>query len=535
MKNILSSMKRERGTLYSLVTRYYLFFAAAVLLLAFLVVEITDDFLTRTNVTIDANRIISNRDLLLSEKYDKLNISRNVGENSYFEILDDKAQVIYSSDKSKTKKYSREELELIPDILGNTYYYIDSVLGNNGETTGYVLQKYSTVFAKDGEQFGTIGVAVLDENRNVVYSDSGINLKHISDKEFEILYENGGDTYLQKYEFTTNDEQERTMLIHQDFNYTSLNNAYRKIYTTAILVFLLILAAFVVFFVFNTALAVRRPINMLEDAMTDLGSGNKDVAISYSGPKEFVHIVDSFNDMAGKLSNAEKEKQKLEEERQKMLADISHDLKTPITVIQGYAKAVADGMVPENEQKKYLDTISSKADILSELINTFYEYSKLEHPEFQLYKKECDICEYFREYLAAKYDELDIAGYEMKIDIPEEKILKPIDEAQLKRVFENIIANSVKSNPKGTLICAEMKKVREKVVIHLGDNGVGVPVSIRGEIFKPFIVGDDARTSGKGTGLGLSIAKLIVEAHGGTIRLMDENESDYSTMFEIVL
>lgn len=528
-------MKREKGTLYSLVTRYYVFFAAAVLLLAFLVVNYINRSVAKISFSFDINKIMNNAGLLQSERYDRFNEKINLGDTSYFEILDEKANVIYSSNWGKMKEYNLEDLEFIPDITGNAYYYLDEILGNDAKPTGYIMHKYTNIYTDEGENYGLTGIAILDKDRNVVYSDPGINIKHISENEFRLIYENGEETYLQKYEFANNDGKKRVMLIHQDYNSSSAEIIYRRIYTTAVIAFLFILTAFVVFFVFNTALAVRRPINMLQDAMNDLGSGNRDVAINYSGPKEFVQIADAFNDMTEKLIDAEKEKGELEKERQKMLADISHDLRTPITVIQGYAKAVADGLVPETEQKKYLETISKKADNLSELINTFYEYSKLEHPEFQIYKRSCDICEYFREYLADKYSELDIAGYEMEIDIPEEKIVKDIDEAQLKRVFENIIANSVKSNPKGTQIYAGMKKDKEKIVILLGDNGVGIPKAIRDEVFKPFIVGDESRTSGTGTGLGLAIAKRIVKAHGGTIRLLDENETGYSTMFEIVL
>ncbi|WP_049945748.1 HAMP domain-containing sensor histidine kinase [Butyrivibrio sp. LC3010] len=573
MKLFFSSMRREKGTLYSLVTRYYIFFAAAVLLLAFIVVRLTDESLEMANITIDVDKIINNKEALKSEKYDRLSTGGMLGKGSYFEVLDEAAKVIYSSDKSKSNEYSPEVLQFIPDVSGNTYYYLDSVIGDDGKNRGYILNKYMAVTSDEDEQFGLGGIAVFDEDRNVIFQNEGINIKHISDSEYKILFENDEDTYLQKFEFTTGSGDVRTMLIHQDFSSSSANNAYRKIYMTAILSFLFILSIFVVFFVLNTAFAVRKPIKMLQNAMDDFGSGNKDVAITYSGPKEFVQIMDSFNEMAGKLATAEREKEKLEEERQKILADISHDLKTPVTVIQGYARAVADGFVPESEVNKYLETISRKSDNLAELINSFYEYSKLEHPQFRIYKKECDICEYFREYLAIKYSELDLSGYEMEISIPEKVIKKSIDEAQLKRVFENIISNSVKSNPKGTVIYAGMEVLEgktdidnkvyrndnvsktagsergnkndrmaqnyddrsPKVVIYLGDNGVGVPAAIRDDVFKPFIVGDDARTSGKGTGLGLAIAKQIIEAHGGTIRLMDENESDYSTMFEIIL
>ena len=109
------------------------------------------------------------------------------------------------------------------------------------------------------------------------------------------------------------------------------------------------------------------------------------------------------------------------------------------------------------------------------------------------------------------------------------------DKMQLKRVFENILNNSIKANKARTTIFAAMLVRNESIIIRLGDDGVGIPRDVRKNIFKPFVVGNESRTSGQGTGLGLSIAELIVKAHGGTIRLMDETESDGKTMFEISL
>ena len=239
--------------------------------------------------------------------------------------------------------------------------------------------------------------------------------------------------------------------------------------------------------------------------------------------------------MSIRLKESEKLRIKSENEKQKMLADISHDLKTPITVIQGYSKAIADGVVPREDEKKYLEAIKAKSENLSELINTFYEYSKLEHPEFSLSKETSDICEYFREYLALKYEELDLAGFLMEIDIPDESLNYCFDRIQLKRVFENIISNSVKSNKKGTTIFASLSIVDSIIVIRLGDDGIGIPDSLRSNIFEPFVVGNESRTSGQGTGLGLSIAKLIVEAHEGKISLLDSDKVCGRTMFEITL
>lgn len=238
--------------------------------------------------------------------------------------------------------------------------------------------------------------------------------------------------------------------------------------------------------------------------------------------------------MGKKIKRQEKE---VEAARQKMLADISHDLRTPITVIQGYSKAIADDVVPEENVKKYLNTIYQKSNRLSELIGAFYDYSRLEHPEFQISPKEGDLTEYLRGYVAGKYEEFELAGYELDVDIPESPIVASFDHMELSRVFENIISNSVKHNQPPMTIYVSLERLKEKhqVRIRIGDDGDGIPEELKEHLFEPFVVGDEARSSKHGTGLGLSVAKRITEAHGGNIRLLSSEETSRSTMYEILL
>lgn len=135
---------------------------------------------------------------------------------------------------------------------------------------------------------------------------------------------------------------------------------------------------------------VQKPLNKLNRAMQLLSEGKENEPIVYSGPKEFVEICDSFNVMVNKLESSEIERNKLIKDKQSMLADISHDLKTPITTIQGYAKALADGVIFPDEYEKYFNIIYAKSKRLTELINIFYEYSKLEHPDFKLVFEKID-------------------------------------------------------------------------------------------------------------------------------------------------
>ncbi|QHI73002.1 sensor histidine kinase [Aminipila terrae] len=230
----------------------------------------------------------------------------------------------------------------------------------------------------------------------------------------------------------------------------------------------------------------------------------------------------------------------MEEQRQKMLADISHDLKTPITTIQGYAKALADGMIAEEEQKKYLNKIYNKSIELTDLINTFYEYSKLEHPDFSFCFESIEIYEFLREYLAERYEEISDKGFELELDIPEDHAFCNVDKFQLKRAFDNIVNNSIKHNPKGTRLFInvtmdEQQSLNKFVRIVIADNGVGIPQELTASIFDPFVVGDDSRTSKQGSGLGLSISRKIIEGHGGNIALETGEEKGYKTAFKIFI
>ncbi len=238
--------------------------------------------------------------------------------------------------------------------------------------------------------------------------------------------------------------------------------------------------------------------------------------------------------MGKSIKRQEKE---VEAARQKMLADISHDLRTPITVIQGYSKAIVDGVVPEENIEKYLNTIYQKSNRLSELVHAFYDYSRLEHPEFQLSMEEGDLSEYLRGYVAGKYEELELAGYELDVDIPESTTLASFDHMELSRVFENIISNSVKHNKPPMTLYVSMEQLKEKhqARIRIGDDGDGIPEELREHLFDPFVVGDEARSAKHGSGLGLSVAKRITEAHGGSIRLLPPQETSRSVMYEILL
>lgn len=239
--------------------------------------------------------------------------------------------------------------------------------------------------------------------------------------------------------------------------------------------------------------------------------------------------------MEQKLLESEEKNKKAEEDKRRMIADISHDLKTPITVIQGYLDAMKDGLIPEDQWKKYIDIMIDKTDRMSELIFSFTDYSRLDHPEFRYDRVRVNLTEYLRGYVAEKYDELTMAGYSIDTDIPEKSIFALIDKKQMDRVFDNILSNIRKYTETGTKILVSLSHKGKKAVILFGDNGPGMPEELKQNAFLPFVTGDDARRGDRGTGLGLSITKSIVEGHHGTIRLLTKSECKKGTVFRIEL
>lgn len=222
-----------------------------------------------------------------------------------------------------------------------------------------------------------------------------------------------------------------------------------------------------------------------------------------------------------------------EKRRNLMLSDIAHDLRTPITTISGYAKALNDGMVTDEQKKReYLAAIENKSARMNNLINLLYEYVKLDSDNFTLKKEKVDLAELLRENAALLYQDVEEKGMELVVDIPEARCEVEVDPLQISRVVTNLINNSIRHNEAGTTITLEFKDVFYNREIIISDDGTPIEESVVDHIFEPFAVGDTSRRTKGGSGLGLSIAKRIVEMHGWEIDLY-QNKRGYKKAFII--
>ena len=224
----------------------------------------------------------------------------------------------------------------------------------------------------------------------------------------------------------------------------------------------------------------------------------------------------------------ETEHRKEEERRYLMISNIVHDLKTPMTTVYGYAKALNDGVVPDDKKPEYLEAIMAKTNRTNEVVALLLDYVKLDSEGFVIKKSKTDICELVRSCCAFCYTDVESAGDEIDIDVPEKPLYISADNVQLSRVVTNLITNAIRHNPSGTKIGIKLKcenyATAEDVRVFVADTGDEIPEELVDRIFEPFVTGDESRQSGSGTGLGLPLSLKICDMHGFNMKLVQNPE-----------
>lgn len=269
-----------------------------------------------------------------------------------------------------------------------------------------------------------------------------------------------------------------------------------------------------------TSKKIISPLGEMNKGLKRVMDGDYTTRLDFRGNIEFEEIRDAFNYMTERLETSEAEKKSISESKKRLLLDISHDLRTPTTTIQGYAKALQSGMVEsEEDRKKYLSYIYEKSRVVTNLVETLFKYTRLESSVYDLHRKEYDLAEFIRNIIISFYGELEDKSFNLDIDIPEEEVFFRFDKMELERALDNIVGNMIKYNKENTTLYVSLSETGNGIVLVIGDDGVGIAEDIKDSIFNALVRGDNARKSDGGTGLGLAISKKIIELHGGTISL----------------
>lgn len=515
--------KAASGTLFGLLVRSYLLFTLTLLLIAAGLFWLWNVNLGRAYQLSDWNGLL--RDPALSAgSYQDLTRYLKPGQDA-FAVYDGSGKQVYASAEGFDASYTAGELACIPGYNEASVIDVYDKMQEDGSIFHLLIK---TSYA-DGAALSP-DIMALDEEFQVIFGGFGDNRTRYTQREYQLL----SSKELFRASFRQSDGQAATVV----FRSPPINDeTYFSSYQSSWKIWLLFLPLYLVvtgLFIWQLRRKIGRPLRRLNDAVAAQAVNKPARVGDCGGPREIRCIGESFDRFADRLAESEAERQQMDQDRQKLIADISHDLKTPITVIAGYIDAICDGKVPPQEQERYLRAIQGKAEALTELVNAFHEYSKVEHPEFVLHPERTDLCEFLREYLAVKYDEIDLAGFTLEVSIPERPIFCSLDPMQFRRVLDNLLSNSLRHNRLGTMLFFDVSAGPQSALLRIGDNGSGIPPERAKRIFDPFVVGSEAR-SGKGSGLGLSITRRIMEKHGGTITLATHPTPGRSTEFLLEL
>lgn len=249
-------------------------------------------------------------------------------------------------------------------------------------------------------------------------------------------------------------------------------------------------------------------------------------------------LAEMFNEMADILNtNIEKLKQ-VENLRRELIANVSHDLRTPIAIIRGYVETlqIKEETITAEERKRYINTVRESAEKLEKLVNELFELSKLEANQVKAKKEPFIISELVSD-ISNKY-QLIAKTKNITIDTVLSKELPPVfaDISLIERVMQNLIDNAMKYTPEGgKIIIKTLKNSDGNVEVTVSDNGMGIPENEREQIFERYYKANNYTDLKNSTGLGLAIAKKILDLHNSTLDLISRENFGSSFIFRLPL
>jgi signal transduction histidine kinase len=287
----------------------------------------------------------------------------------------------------------------------------------------------------------------------------------------------------------------------------------------------LVLSAFLLLFMVKS---VVKPLGDMAEKAHKYASGDFSVRAGVSGIKEIDMLADSLNTMAEDLA-------KLDQLRIGFVANVSHELRSPLTSMNGYLQGMLDETIPPEDREKYLNVVSQETKRLTRLVEDLLNLSRIESGNMPINKSKFDICELMRRVLIKYEARINSKNLNVEVIFNPEQCYVNADPDRIEQVMSNLVDNAIKFLPEeGTLSLYTSKGV-ESVYVGVKDNGAGISQEDLPFIFERFYKADKAHTSGTGTGLGLSIAAKIVEYHGYKLTCKSEEGEGSEFSFHLEL
>ncbi|MEG1471792.1 MAG: ATP-binding protein [Clostridia bacterium] len=267
----------------------------------------------------------------------------------------------------------------------------------------------------------------------------------------------------------------------------------------------------------GTAIYTRgiiKPLTVITGAAEDMSRGKLNARAEVTGVNEIRQLAGAFNVMAEKL-------EQVEETRKEFVANVSHELRSPVTSIHGFVEGMLDGTIPESEYNRYLQIVFDETNRMKRLIADLLQLSRMDKGVDKLQWSDFDINELIRRVIIGSISEIEEKSLNVQLEFEREPCMAHADCDRISQVVHNIVDNALKFvGNNGRLTISTSMLHDNTIAVVVENDGDPIAPEDRMHLFERFYKADKAHTSGKGTGLGLSICKQIMDKHGQSLEVL---------------
>jgi two-component system phosphate regulon sensor histidine kinase PhoR len=252
------------------------------------------------------------------------------------------------------------------------------------------------------------------------------------------------------------------------------------------------------------------------------------------GSRPLMRLGTELNALQDRFQSAIEENQRLELSHKQLIANISHDIRTPLTSLLGYVEVLREHGLCAEEEREYLDVVYAKARSIHRMIEEFFDLARLESQDEALELATVDLVEIVRDMLASSYQDFARASLAPEIRLPQAPVFVRGNRAGIERVLGNLLSNALKYGADGGSISVSMREDADRAWVDVADRGRGIPESELPHVFDRLYTAEASRNAAmRGAGLGLAIAKQLVEKQNGEIAV--ESAPGERTVFSFCL
>jgi signal transduction histidine kinase len=279
---------------------------------------------------------------------------------------------------------------------------------------------------------------------------------------------------------------------------------------------------------------ITKNLSKIIEAVQRFKEGDRKVRLDASGSSELTVLATTFNAMADTIDSNIEELKSIENLRRELIANVSHDLRTPLAILQGYIETLLIKKdLASDLRERYLKIVLDSSEKLSKLIAQLFEYSKLEAKEVQPQKEPFFLADLAQDIFQKYQLSAEQKQIKLTLDQPQKLPLVFADISLVERVIQNLLDNALKFTPAGGEVLIELKLHDGQVEVRIADNGPGIPEAEQSAIFDRYRKSTSEPSQTAGAGLGLAIVKKILELHDATIRVQSRLNEGSAFMFEL--